>query len=211
MAGEQRLVGCSGADHLEVTLVLVHFARADLESTDLRQPGEFGQQFRRKRCLGPCGINMHHQRQAGRLADRLEVVDHVARTKAEPQPVMRRHDVERLRSSRFRPPGLLDRILNALADNRRNHRAFPLHGFGDNARDFGALAWRKRENLARMAVGHHADDAGLPSKPTGKAGELGGIDRMVRLEWHRHRRDQAVKVGHDGHRSLRFKWTCVWV
>ena len=37
VAGEQRLVGRRGADHLQVTPILVHLARADLESADTRQ------------------------------------------------------------------------------------------------------------------------------------------------------------------------------
>jgi hypothetical protein len=57
--------------------------------------------------------------------------------------MVRRHDVERLRSSFLGHRGMLFGIEEALADNRRDHGELSAQLVGDDARDVGAFARRQ--------------------------------------------------------------------
>jgi len=69
MAGEQRLLRRGGADQLQIAVIFVHLAGADLERGNARQPRQFGKQLRRERGFGPGRIDMHQKRQPARLTD----------------------------------------------------------------------------------------------------------------------------------------------
>ena len=82
---------------------------------------------------------MHDQRQSAGLADRLEIIDDVARTESEAQPVMRRHDVEGLCAGLFGPAGLFNRVAYSFADDGRYHRTLSFDRTRHDPRDLGTL------------------------------------------------------------------------
>ena len=126
----------------------------------------------------------------------------MARPKPEPEPVVRRHDVERLCACVPRPLRLLNRILDAFANDRGDDRARPCDRAGDDARDVRSLARRQREHFTRVTVSHHADHTRLCGKPACERCKLLFVDRKVRTERHCHRRNETVEVCHCRHVTL---------
>ena len=133
------------------------------------------------------------------LVDGVEVLERVTRREPEAQPVVRRHHVERYR------PGLAGRarvvggIGQALADDRRDDGQAAAQLVGHDARDFRALGRRQREDLARVAVGHHRDDACVTGEPRSELAQRWLVDAMIGGEGTGDGGDDAAVVVDRGH------------
>ena len=194
MARKQCLCSIGRANRLDVARVLVHFAFAHLEGSDVRKPRELRKQFRRIRTPRPRRVNMHDQGQATSLADRGEVFDAMIRPESKAQPVMRRHDIEAGGPCFLCPSRLFNRVIDAFAYDRGDHGANLLIGIGDDARHLRPLARRQREHFAGMAIRHQCSDPGLTSEPLRQPTQLWVVDAVVGSERHCYRWNDALEV-----------------
>ena len=85
---------------------------------------------------------MHHEVQAGRLAERREVVDDVLWTVPEAQPVVKWHHEQSVGPGLPGHLGVFDAVADALARETRDDRHASAYGVGDDSRHLGALARR---------------------------------------------------------------------
>ena len=130
---------------------------------------------------------MHHEVQAGRLADRREIVDDVLRTVPEAQPVVKRHHEQPVGPGFPGHLGVLDAVADALAREPRDDGHASADGVYDDSRHLGALTRREREYLARVAVGDESVHPLESGQPPGEAAKFGLVDIHVVQHGNLHR------------------------